>query len=71
MNHCQAALALLRKLDLALTQANVVVNEKTSPAEFTVLVFAPKGQLDTITSWHGHPVNIIFAGGPPLPQCFR
>jgi hypothetical protein len=68
MNHQQAALALLRRLDLPLSKANVLVNEQVNPTEFTVLVFSPERPLDSISSWHGHPVNIIFAGGPPIPQ---
>lgn len=68
MNHQQAALALLRKLDLPLGKANVLVNEQVSPTEFTVLVFSPERALDSISCWYGHPVNIIFAGGPPTPQ---
>jgi len=67
MNHQQAALALLRKLDLPSDKANVVVNDRAHPAEFTVLIFAPEQPLDDITCWHGHPVNIVFAGGPPRP----
>lgn len=68
MNNQQAAIALLRRLDLHQDKANVLVNEKATPSEFTVLVFSEKKRLPPIETWEGHPVHIIFTGVPPQPQ---
>lgn len=69
MNNQQAAIALLRKLDLPVDSASVAVNDAVVPSEFTVLVYSPERTLEKIDTWKGHPVRFIFLGGPPHLHC--
>lgn len=61
---------LLSQLNVSRADADVLVAREKKPYEFTVVIYAPKEFVNPVSSFHGHPVRLIFSKSRPQPHYY-